>query len=108
MVEDRPEPERPLQVPPPPCDLVELLVAVGEIGRGERVVRGPDEPFAIEVGVLADRRLVDAQLLVLGPPAEPGEAGGGAQLAAELAPALPRPLASPADPTLQLGAGLAP
>jgi hypothetical protein len=69
----------------------------------EGVVRGLDEPLAIELSVTVDRGLVDTQLVVFGPPKEPGEPGRAPQLAHEFVPTLLGPLVRCGDALVQIG-----
>lgn len=103
LVEDRSEPKCPLPVRPPAPYPVALLGGVGEVGRGEGVVGGVEEPLAVEVGVSGDRSLVDTQFVILGRPAEGGETWAGPELADGLVTALLAPLAAPGDALLQVG-----
>lgn len=61
VVEHRPQPQRAFQIPPAVLDLGELFVGGGQIGCGEGVVGGADNPFAVEAGIGGDRGLIDAQ-----------------------------------------------
>jgi len=54
VVEDRPESERSLQVPPTPFDLQELLVGEGEISGRQAVVTGLQQPLAVQLGLSGD------------------------------------------------------
>ena len=78
VVEDRPQPQRPLQVPPAPLDLVELLVGGGQVGGGKGVVGGAEQELPVEAGLVRDGALADPELAVLGPPQQPEQGGGGA------------------------------
>jgi hypothetical protein len=81
MVEDRAESERSLHVPPAPLHFEQLLVGESQIGRGQAVVTGTQQPLAVELRLVRDGRLVDAEPSVTETTDQSPQRWRGAQLA---------------------------
>ena len=60
-VEDRAQSRGSSSCPARPLDLEELLVAEGDVFRGQRRVAGPEQELAVEALFASDRRPVDPQ-----------------------------------------------
>src|SRR5665811_622441 len=102
-VEHRAQTQRPLQVAPAALDLVELLVGECQIGGGESLIGGAQEPLTVETLVTGDGGAVEAQPALLGAPEQAVECGPRAQRPDEFITAYTRPGVGARDLALEVG-----
>ena len=54
--------DRVLEIAPAALGLIERLVALGQVGRGQALIRGAQEELTVELGLARDGGAVDPQL----------------------------------------------
>src|SRR5262249_14790760 len=102
VVEYRPEPQRALHVLPPAFDGDELLIGGGQVVRGQGLVRGAQQPLAVQVLFAADGAAVNAQQPGLGAAQQPAQSGLVLQRSGQLVPPALGPLVRVGDQSFQV------
>src|SRR5665213_27206 len=103
MMEDGTESERSLHVPPAPLHFEQLLVGEGEIGGGETVVAGAQQPLAVQLRLSGNGRLVNSEPAVLETTDQSPEGRRGAQPSGQFVTLRLAPLVGAFDLGLQIG-----